>query len=62
MRGVKDESLVLWIPGCGGFKTTNIGAMSQFGLCIAANVGVVLCGLEEELVLLRGTLISKSRL
>lgn len=62
MGGVNDEGLVGWVPGGGGLKTTNVGAVSQLGLGVATNVLVVLCGLKEELVLFGSSLVSESSL
>lgn len=62
MRRVNDEGLVGWVPGCGGLKTTYVGAVSQLGLGVATNVLVVLCWLKEELVLFGSSLVSESSL
>lgn len=59
---VNSEGLVLRVPGGGGLQSTHIRAVAQFRLCIASQYLVVLCRLEEEFVLLGGTLFPQGDL
>ncbi len=52
------ERLVFWIPGCGCFQATDIGAVTQLGLCITSDDFVVLGLSEKEFVLLWCALFS----
>ena len=61
-RRVKDESLVLWIPGGSCLQSTNIRSMAQFSLCITSNCLIVLCRFEEEFVLFWRALVSECSL
>ncbi len=60
--GVQDEGLVGWVPGCGCLQTADVGAVAELGLGVAADVAVVLCWLEKELLLLWGGLVLESGL
>lgn len=56
---VDDEGLVLGVPCCRCLETPNVGAVAELGLGVTANVFVVLCLLEELLVLLGGALVAE---
>lgn len=62
MRRVHDEGLILRTPRRRRLQTTHVGAVAQFGLRVTTNDLVVLRPLEEQLVLLRCSLISQCNL
>lgn len=51
------KGLVLAIPGGRRLQASHIRAVAQFGLSVAANVLIILCLFEKQLVLLRSTLL-----
>ena len=53
------EGLVVLVPCSSCLQSSYVGAVTQLGLRVAANVLVVLCGLEELLVLLGVALVSE---
>jgi hypothetical protein len=61
-RGVDGESLLVGVPGGGGLETTDVGAVAQLGLCVAADDLVFGGALKEELVLFRATLFTEGHL
>lgn len=62
MWGVNNKGLVRCIPCCCGFESSDVGAVSKLGLCVATDDLVVLGWLGEQLLLLWGGLVSKGGL
>lgn len=54
---VNNEGLVGWIPCGGSLETADVGAVTELGLGVAADVFVGFSWLEEELLLLLGGLV-----
>lgn len=59
---VDDEGLVLGAPGRGRLETADVRTVAQLRLRIASDDLVFLCPVQEELVLLWSSLLSKSDL
>lgn len=62
MWRMEDERLIFWRPSRGSFEPPDVTSMSQFSLRVASDDFVVLSGLQEELVLLGGSLALQSGL
>ena len=59
---MNDESLIFGVPGGGGLESPDVGPMAQFSLRVAPNDLISLCALQEEFLLLWGSLASKGNL
>lgn len=62
MGAVDFERFFFWYPGGSCLQSTYIRSMAQFGLCVASDDFVFLCGFEEEFMLFWCTLVSKGSL